>query len=169
MVKGKYVQGLPYSMSNYDGGQGDDVEHFDSNELDQVSYHLGVVFAFAEIVGSGVKRLALSSPLTLEQYDEIIDRVRILAQEYGAVLYVDDDFLKTKLFNPDYTRGKRVIHIARDQETVEAYKALRERKRLHLAEGTLTDEVETVVAWEMGRLLSYSDDAIRGLLVKQRF
>ena len=157
-------------MSGENNGEHvEDVEHFDPSELDQVSYHLGVVFAFAEIVGSGVKRMALSSPLTLEQYDVIIDRVRILAREYGAVLYVDDDFLETKLFNPEYTRGKRVIHIARDQETVEAYKALKDRKSRHLAEDSLTDEVETEIAWEMGRLLSYSDDAIKGLLVKQRF
>lgn len=157
-------------MSDKTSGEyNEDVKNFDPSELEPVSYHLGVVFAFAEIVGSGVKRMALSSPLTRELYDEIIDRVHILAREYSTVLYVDDDFLETKLFNPDYTRGKRVIHIARDQDTVEAYKALRERKRRHLAEGTLTDNVETEIAWEMGRLLSYSDDAIEVLLVKPRF
>jgi hypothetical protein len=147
----------------------DNMEHFDPSKLEQVSYHLGVVFAFAEIVGSGVKRMALSSPLSEDLYDEIIDRVHILAKEYGTVLYIDDDFLETKLFNPDYTRGKRVIHIARDKETVNAYKALRERKKRHMAEGTLTEEVEIEVAWEMGRLLSYSDEVIRSLLLKQRF
>jgi hypothetical protein len=170
MVKVNKFRAYSNPMSNGTNNEYiDNEEHFDPSELEQVSYHLGVVFAFAEIVGSGVKRMALSSPLTRDLYNEIIDRVHILAKEYGIVLYIDDDFLETKLFNPDYTCGKRVIHIARDKETIKAYKTLRDRKRKHLAEGTLTEEVETEVAWEMGRLLSYSDEAIRGLLVKQRF
>jgi len=42
--------------------------------------------------------------------------------------------------------------------------ALRERKSRHAEAGTLTDEVETEIAWGLGRLLSYSDEAIAGLL-----
>jgi hypothetical protein len=37
---------------------------FDSGALDQRSYQLGMIYAFAEMVGSGVKRLALSPALT---------------------------------------------------------------------------------------------------------
>lgn len=142
---------------------------FDSSTLDARSYHLGLIYAFAEVVASGCKKLALSPPLTEEQLEEIMDDVRLIAREYGLVLYVDDDFLTTRLFNPLYTWGKIVIHIAAEQSTIDEYKELRAYKQRHLEAGALTEEVETEIAWRLGRLLSYSDEAIEGLLIKPRF
>ena len=55
---------------------------FDSSHLDAPSYHLGMIYAFAEAVASGCKRLALSPPMTEEQLDSIIDQVRLIAREY---------------------------------------------------------------------------------------
>lgn len=137
---------------------------FDSSKLDWKSYQLGVIAAFSEVVSLGCKRLALSSPMTGEQFDEVIDEARLIAGDRGLIFYVDDDFLVTRLFDPGHTRGKRVIHIAAEQATVDEYNALREKKRRHVEAGTLTDEVETEIAWGLGRLLSYSDEAIVGLL-----
>ena len=142
---------------------------FDSGTLDQRSYQLGMIYAFAEIVGSGCKRLALSPTLTVEQFDAIWDDVEFIAEEYGLILGIDDDFLVTRLFNPEYTRGKRVINIAAKQETLDEYRRLKELKRRSLEEGALTEEMELQLAWGLGRLLSYSDEAIRGLLDKPRF
>lgn len=142
---------------------------FDSSALDQRSYQLGMIYAFAEIVGSGCKRLALSPTLTAEQFDAIWDDVRLIVEEYGLILDVDDDFLVTRLFNPEYTRGKRVIHIAAERATLDEYGRLKELKRRSLEGGVLTEEVELELAWGLGRLLSYSDEAIRGLLAEPRF
>ena len=144
-------------------------KRFDSSVLDQRPYQLGMIYAFAEIVGSGCKRLALSPTLTVEQFDAIWDDVRLIAEEYGLILDIDDDFLVTRLFNPEYTRGKRVIHIAAEQGTLDEYRRLKELKRRSLEDDALTGEVELELAWGLGRLLSYSDEAIRGLLDKPRF
>lgn len=62
-----------------------------------------------------------------------------------------------------------MIHIAVDEETTEEYKALREDKMGHLREGSLTEQAEAEIAWRMGRLLGYSDEAIEGLLETPRF
>jgi hypothetical protein len=142
---------------------------FDSNLLDQRSYQLGMIYAFAEIVGSGCKRLALSPTLTVGQFDAIWDDVRLIAEEYGLILDVDDDFLVTRLFNPEFTRGKRVIHMVAEQGTIDEYRRLKELKRRSLEEDPLPEEVELELAWGLGRLLSYSDEAIRGLLAEPRF
>lgn len=142
---------------------------FDSSTMDQRSYQLGMIYAFAEVVGSGCKSLALSPTLTVEQFDAIWDDVRLIAEEYGLILDVDDDFLVTRLFNPEYTRGKRVIQIAAERATLEEYGRLKELRRRSLEGGVLTEEVETELAWGLGRLLSYSDEAIRGLLAEPRF
>ena len=142
---------------------------FDSGVLDQRSYQLGMIYAFAEMVGSGVKRLALSPALTEDQFERIIQEVRLIAEEYNLVLHVDRDFLETRLLNPEYTRGKMVIHLAAERATIDEYEALKERKRGHLEAGTLTEEVELEIARGLGRLLSYSDESIRHLLEKLRF
>jgi hypothetical protein len=142
---------------------------FDSGKLDPRSYNLGMIYAFAECVGSGVKRLALSPALTEAQLEEILGDVRLVAEEFGLVLHIDRDFLETRLFNPEYTRGRIVVHIAAKQETIDEYLGLKDYKGRHEDAGTLTDEVEVEVARRMGRLLSYSDEAIEGLLERPRF
>jgi len=142
---------------------------FDSGVLDQRSYQLGMIYAFAEMVGSGVKRLALSPALTEDQFEGIIQEVRLIAEEYNLVLHVDRDFLETRLFNPEYTRGKMVIHLAAERATIDEYEALKERRRGHLEAGTLTEEAELEIARGLDRLLSYSDESIRHLLEKLRF
>ena len=127
---------------------------FDSGVLDHRSYQLGMIYAFAEMVGSGVKRLALSPALTGDQFEDIIREVRLIAEEYNLILNVDRDFLETRLFNPEYTRGKMVIHLAAERATIDEYEALKERKRGHLEAGTLTEDAELEIARGLGRLLS---------------
>ena len=146
-----------------------DRRDFDSGSLDKRSYQLGMTYAFAEIVGSGCKRLALSSTLTLEEFEAIWDDVTLITEEYDLTLDVDDEFLTTRLFNPEYTRGKRVIHIVAEHGTIDEYRRLKEQKRRSQEEGPLTEEVEMELAWGLGRLLSYSDEAIKGLLEEPRF
>jgi hypothetical protein len=137
---------------------------FDSGALDQRSYQLGMIYAFAEMVGSGVKRLALSPALTEAQFGLIIQEVRLIAEEYNLILHIDNDFLETRLFNPGYTKGKIVIHLAAERATIDEYEALKERKRGHLEAGTLTEEVELEIARGLGLLLSYSDESIQSLI-----
>ena len=82
---------------------------------------------------------------------------------------MDRDFLETRLFNPEYTRGKMVIHLAAEGATIDEYEALKERRRGHLEAGTLTEEAKLEIARGLGRLLSYSDESIQSLLEKPRF
>lgn len=136
-------------------------------EIDWRSHQLGAIAAFAEVVDNGCKRLALSSPMTGEQFDSVIEDIREIAAKRDLILHVDDDFLETILFDHEPIRGKTVIHIVAEQATVDEYLGLKEKKRGHVEAGTLTDDVEHEVAWGLGRLLSYNDDSIKRLLRKR--
>ena len=136
-------------------------------EIDWRSHQLGAIAAFAEVVDNGCKRLALSSPMTGEQFDSVIEDIREIAAKRDLILHVDDDFLETILFDHEPIRGKTVIHIVAEQATVDEYLGLKEKKRGHAEAGTLTDDVEHEVAWGLGRLLSYNDDSIKRLLRKR--
>jgi len=132
------------------------------------SYHLGMIYAFAEIVGSGVKPLALSPPLTREEYTRLKGPIRLMADEYGLHLLVDDDFLTTKLFSPAFTEGKVVVHMVKDTSIIERYKGLKELKARRRSDDNLI-EFEDEIARCFGRLLGYDEATIEDLLEEPRF
>lgn len=137
-------------------------------DFDLDSYHLGMIYAFAEIAGSGVKPLALSPPMTREEYDRLKAPIRLMADEYNIHLLVDEDFLTTKLFNPAFTEGKVVVHMAKDTSTIDRYKALKELKARKRMEGKLA-EAEEEIAIGLGLLLGYNRGTIMDLLKNPRF
>ena len=142
---------------------------FNSDKLDKHSFQLGMIYAFAEVVGSGVKRLGLSPPLDETEYNEIIEDTMIIADEYGVKIYTDNDFLETLLFNPEYTRDKVVIHLADSTETLEEYLELKDRKKRLEQSGKLNRIHEEEIARGLGRLLSYSEETVENLIEKPRF
>ena len=141
-------------------------KHVKGFDLD--SYHLGMIYAFAEIAGSGVKPLALSPPMTREEYDRLKAPIRIMADEYDIHLLVDEDFLTTKLFNPAFTEGKVVVHMAKDASTLDRYKTLKELKVRKRREGKLKVSEEEI-AVSLGLLLGYDKETIADLLKNPRF
>jgi hypothetical protein len=146
-------------------------DHWLANKVEGFSldsYHLGMIYAFAEIIGSGVKPLALSPPLTREEYARLKGPIRLIADEYGVHLLIDEDFLTTKLFNPAFTDGKVVVHMVKDVSIIERYKGLKELKARKRREGSLNED-EDEIARCLGRLLGYDEGTIKELLEKPRF
>lgn len=141
-------------------------KHVESFNRD--SYHLGMIYAFAEVVGSGVKPLALSPPMTREEYNRIRNPIQMIADEYRVHVLVDEEFLTTKLFNPAFTEGKVVVHFAKDASILDRYKRLKELKARKQKEGKL-GESEDEIARELGRILGYDESTIEGLLRKPRY
>jgi hypothetical protein len=141
-------------------------EHVRGFDLD--SYHLGMIYAFSEVVGSGVKPLALSPPFKPEEHRRLAKPIEEIAGEYGVHTLVDEDFLTTRLFNPAFTEGKVVVHLAKDQSILDRYKRLKALKAEKIREGKLR-EAEDKIARELGRILGYDEATIEGLLKNPRF
>ncbi|MBT8398283.1 MAG: hypothetical protein HKO65_10880 [Gemmatimonadetes bacterium] len=131
--------------------------------IDQRSYRLGSIGAFAEMVGAEVKELALSAPMTQKELDALVEAAQGIAAENGAELYLEPDFLVTDLFSPELTNGKQVLLIYRGQ-TLERYQGLKAEKRRLEEEGRYQGEARLEIARRFGRLLSYSDERIEALL-----
>lgn len=131
--------------------------------IDQRSYQLGVIGGFAEVVGVGVKRLALSSPMLPVVMDALVDDAVEIIERNHAKAYRDVDFLTTDLFPAEITEGKHVILIYNDP-VLDEYLALKERKQQLIDEGRYEGEERKEIAREMGRLLSYPEDRIETML-----
>ena len=89
-------------------------------ELDKYSFILGMVTAFSECVAGGCKRLALSPPLTPEDYEVVKEDACEIIEKHGLVhLHEKNEDL------PPEERFEWIL-IAGREETLEQYQALRE-------------------------------------------
>lgn len=131
--------------------------------IDPRSYNLGVIGGFAEVVGVGVKRLALSSPMPPAEMDALIDEAVKIIERNDAKAYRETDFLVTDLFPAELTEGMHVILIYNDP-VLDEYMALKERKQKLVDEGRYEGEERKEIAREMGRLLSYPEARIEQML-----
>ena len=90
-----------------------------SETLDKRSFILGMVTAFSECVAGGCKRLALSPPLTAEDYDRVWEEANEIIEKHGLVHYHERNLDK-----PEDRRWEWIL-IAGKQDTIEAYLSLR--------------------------------------------
>ncbi len=137
----------------------------ESWQMDSRSYQLGVIAAFSEVVAAGVKKLALSAPLTPEEMAQLLPDAERIAKENGVSIYLEKDFLVTDLFPEDITTDKHVLLIYLDPIKDE-YLALKSEKEDLIATAQYQGEARTSIARRMGRLLSYPEERIENMLEK---
>jgi hypothetical protein len=128
--------------------------------LDRRSFQLGMINCFAEMVAVGVKRMAISPPLTPEEYETIKEASEAIVKGSGIRSYLEKSLLITHLQTPDFTRGKWSILYFKDQSTLDAYLALKERKEQLKTEGQESEEAEKRISMLFMELLSYPNHVI---------
>lgn len=136
-------------------------------KLDRLSFCMGMVFAFAEVVASGVKPLALSPPLETHEFDALEEDIRGTANEFGVCVGEDRDVLTTMLFDPAFTAGKAVFLLASDESVLEEYASLKETRKRIGVQGDVDEETD--LARRFGSLLGYSPQVVDELCRKPRF
>ena len=135
--------------------------------VDLPSFQLGKMFVFSEIVGAGVKELALSPPLIPEDMEEIMEGASEIADEFNVHLFLEKDILITDLFDEKFTRGKYVLLIYKDPAVKDAYLTLKAEKQKLVDAGQYERQARKEIAREMGRLLSYQEDFIERILATE--
>ena len=88
-------------------------------KMDKRSFILGMVTAFSECVAGGCKRLALSPPLTRDDYRMVAEEACNIIEKHGLVYYHEEN-----LDQPEDVRFEWIL-IAGKQETIERYLVLR--------------------------------------------
>ena len=89
------------------------------SSLDKRSYILGMITAFSECVAGGCKRLALSPPLTKEDYARIADEAYLIIEKHGLLHYHERN-----LDQPESRRFDWIL-IAGKQRTIDQYLDIR--------------------------------------------
>lgn len=131
------------------------------------SFYAGTMSTAAEFVSYGCKQLALSPTMSEAQVSDLIKVAETEAKKYGIPIFIEKDLLVTKLFSPTIAKGKTVILFAYKQDVLDKYHTLKEMRKKAENEGRLA-EVEDEIAWQFGRLLSYTDETIQRLLSEDK-
>lgn len=134
-------------------------------EIDHFSYELGAADCFCEMVRAGVKQLALAHPCdTKEARDEYLPYFEKLCAKYGVKLYVEDEPFLTDLFPISMNQNKYNAIFYQEDSALDTYLALKDQKKAAKEAGTYTGEIRRDIAWQYGKLLSYTDAGIQRLM-----
>lgn len=75
-------------------------------KLDRISFELGMINCFVEMVACGVKGLAISPPIKPQDYEIISEFSEKIVNSYGIQSYLEKSLLITDLQSSDFTNGK---------------------------------------------------------------
>lgn len=129
---------------------------------DAVSYHCGVMDAFAEVVGAGVKKLALSHPFSsVEEMQFYLPFAQMLCERYDIKVYAEKQLLLTDLFPKYMNEGKCNLLFYKEEETLQRYLWLKEEKQSLKEKGEYKGAPREWIAMEFGKLLSYEEESCR--------
>ncbi len=127
---------------------------------------IGHVTAFSEVVGAGVKKLALSEPMSTAEMDKFLPKAEEVAKQYGVSIFREDDLLVTDLFPADVAENQEVL-LFYTGNILKAYQQIKKDKAELEAKGAYESKAREAIARRFGRLLSYSPQGINALLAQQ--
>jgi len=125
-----------------------------------------MINCFVEMVACGVKKLALSPPLSPEDYRLIGKFSEEIVKDFGIQAYLEKSLLVTDLQSEEFTRGKWLILYYEKDDILKSYLSLKKRKRLLEKSGRHDKEARKDISREFGRLLSYPEDKIEERISK---
>jgi catechol 2,3-dioxygenase-like lactoylglutathione lyase family enzyme len=124
---------------------------------------LGGIAAFSEMVNAGVKKMALSEPVSAAEMNTLLEEATRVAEENQVQLYREPDLLVTDLFPAAATEGKEVLLIYQGT-TKEEYIQLKADAQKLIDAGAYTGKAREAIARRMGRLLGYPAQHVNKLL-----
>ena len=135
--------------------------------IDRFSKIVGAMSCFNEMIACGCKNVALGHPTAdRAERDEHMEYARKICEDHGTQCCEENGGFLTDLFPYSMNKDKYNILFYKDERYRDAYFALKARKAKLVADGQYTPEARREIAWEFGKLLSYSDEAIERMIAE---
>lgn len=135
-------------------------------EIDRVSFQLGMINCFVEMVACGVKKLAISPPVSPEDHEIISGASDKIVRGFGMKSYLEKSLLVTDLQSEEFTKGKWSILYYEDDKVLDTYLVLKEKKKQLEKSGQYNKDARKEISREFMRLLSYPEGKIEEKLSK---
>ena len=130
-------------------------------KIDILSFKLGMIESFCEIVGAGVKKLALSPPLENSEYESMKEEENKIVEKFNVYSYVEKDFIPSDLVEDKEIENQIIILYYKDEKVLNEYLELKEKINNYKKDNAFDDEKRKETSIILRRLLSYSEEAIR--------
>ena len=125
----------------------------------------GQLEAFAEMVKSGVKPIALGTPMESVEMDLFFSEAKRIADKYEIELYREADLIETDLFSDSLTDGKEILILYKGDALL-SYQALKADIQAAQSTGPYIGEKRSELSRRWGRLLGYPVSRINELLAE---
>lgn len=123
--------------------------------------------AFAEMVSTGCKRVALGAPVDDEKLrDEHLEFAKKICEEKGVYCCPENGGFLTDLFPAWLNRDKFNVLIYKEDKDREAYFELKNRKAQLVKDGKYDAAARKAIAYEFGKMLAYQDEDIQRMIDK---
>ena len=137
-------------------------------KIDRVSFQLGMINCFAEMVACGVKDLAISPPISPEDFAPVKTASDLIVKKFGIESYLEKNLLITSLQAEKFTRDKWSILYFKEKETLDTYLDLKREKQELENAGIYERLAEKELSRRFMKLLSYPDEVIDQKLSREK-
>ena len=138
-----------------------------SQKIDEFSYKVGMINCFVEMVACGVKKLAISSPLTPVEYEQIKAASDKIVNGFKVKSHLEKSIIITALAPEEFTKGTWSILYYKNDDVLESYLGIKKRIENLKMQGKYDKGAYENISREFMRLLSYSDDVIEEKISKK--
>lgn len=136
-------------------------------EIDTFSRVVGAMLTFNEMIKCGCKHIALGIPTpNPQERDEYMEHAVMICKAAGTKCCPENGGLITDLFPVSMNKGKYNILFYEEDVYRDLYFSIKERKQRLVDENRYSGKERIMIAYEFGRLLSYTDAAIKRMIAE---
>ena len=129
-----------------------------------IYYHVGAVSGLGETIKYDLKKIGLSAPMDAEVINTYEPIFKHAIERQGIKYYREPDFLVTDMFPEERTKGKILLVLYKDDQTLADYLDVKKYKQQIIADGKYDQAARREIATRFGKLLSYHDEQIEFFL-----
>lgn len=131
-----------------------------SYKLDQISYEIGMINSFIEMVACGVKRLAISPPIDPSNINIMLESSEIISDGFSTKYRFEESLIVTDIQSAEFTEGKNSILYYATDDAIAEYLDLKEKIKSLTEKNQYFGQKRREISFAFGRLLGYPDEVI---------
>lgn len=136
-------------------------------KIDRISFQMGMINCFVEMVACGVKKMAISPPFSPQDYEHVGGASDKIVEGFGIKSYLEKSLLITDLQPAEFTEGKWAILYYEKDDVLNSYLDLKKRKHELEQSGQYDEKARKEISREFGCLLSYPDEKIEEKILQE--
>ncbi len=140
---------------------------YEGFKINRLSFQLGMINCFVEMVACGLKTLAISPPLSPKDYSSIKEASEKMVKAFGIKSYLEKSLLVTDLQPAEFTKGKWSILYYKEESVLRKYLDLKNLQECLLRDKKYDTKARKNISRKFMRLLSYPEDTIKEKLSKK--